>query len=140
MRAPVYGTFIVVGTIGSGIIGHRASTRNVTRDISRAVGIRVFSFWMSVAVAAWFIPAAAGMWNAERGPQIPLVAIGVVSLGYILFGIMTNPLLAPVGFGIAAAYYLPHFLAGDAALAVSAVATLAVVGLGAIWLRKSGIQ
>ena len=71
MRAPVYGTFIVVGTIGSGIIGHRASTRNVTRDISRAVGIRVFSFWMSVAVAAWFIPAAAGCGKLKGAPKYP---------------------------------------------------------------------
>ena len=42
--------------------------------------------------------------------------------------------------GIAAAYYLPRYLAGDAALAVSAVATLAVVGLGVMWFRKIGIR
>ena len=97
VRAPFYGTFIAVGTVGSAIIGRREATRNVSRDVSRAVGIRVFLFWMAVASAAWFIPAAAGMWNAERGPLIPVVAIGIVALGYILFGLMTNPALAVVG-------------------------------------------
>ena len=140
VRAPFYGTFIAVGIVGSAIIGRREATKNVSRDVSRAVGIRVFLFWMAVSSAAWFIPAAAGMWNAERGPLIPVVAIGIVALGYILFGLMTNPALAVVGVGIAAAYYLPRYLAGDAALAVSAVATLAVVGLGVMWFRKIGIR
>ena len=140
VRVPFYGAFIVVGIVGSAIIGHRAGSRNVTRDVSRAVGIRVFLFWGAVVAATLFIPAAAGMWTAEAGHNIPVVAIGIVTLGFILFGIMTDPLLAAVGFGIAAAYFLPRFLAGDAAYAVSAVATLAVVGLGAMWLRKSGIR
>ena len=39
-------------------------------------------------------------------------------LGYVLFGIMTRPALAAVGVGIAASYFLPSYLAGDAALAV----------------------
>ena len=76
----------------------------------------------------------------ELGPRIPHVAIGIVALGYILYGMMTRPALATVGAGIAAAYYVPDFLAGDAALAVSAVATLVVVGGGAAWLRRIGIR
>jgi hypothetical protein len=140
IRAPFYGVFIVVGMVGSGMIGHRAGSKNVTKEVNRAVGLRVFSFWMAVAMAAWFLPAAAGMWSPERGADIPVVAIGIVTLGYILFGIMTKPVLAGVGVGIAAAYFLPRYLAGDAALAVSAAATLAVIGVGAMWLRKTGIR
>lgn len=134
-----FGVLIVAGIVGSAIIGHRAGSRNVTREVSRAVGIRVFGFWMAVALAAWLIPAAAGMWNDQSGPRIPQVAIGIVTLGYVLYGMMTRPELAVVGVGIAAAFYLPSFLAGDAALAVSAVATLVVVG-GAAWLRRIGIR
>lgn len=136
----LFGVLIVAGIVGSAIIGHRAGSRNVSREANRAVGLRVFGFWMAVAVAAWLIPAAAGMWNDELGPRIPHVAIGIVALGYILYGMMTRPALAAVGAGIAAAYYVPSFLAGDAALVVSAVATLAVVGGGAVWLRRIGIR
>lgn len=140
VRGPIFGVVVAAGMVGSGFIGRRAARRNVTREIGRAIGIRVFSFWIAVGVAAWCIPAAAGMWTDELGPQIPHVAIGVVTLGYVLFGIMTNLVLAGIGLGIAAAYYLPDQLAGDAALVVSAVATLVVVALGALWLRKSGIR
>ena len=137
---PLFGSLIVAGIVGSAIIGHRAGNRNVSKEVNRAVGLRVFGFWMAVAMAAWLIPAVAGMWNDELGPRIPHVSIGIVSLGYILYGMMTRPVLAVVGVGIAAAYYLPSFLAGDAALAVSAVATLAVVGGGTAWLRRIGIR
>lgn len=140
IRAPVYGVLLVGGMVGSGLIGRRYGSRNVSREASRAVGLRVFFYWVSVAVAAWFIPAAAGLWSPEGAAQIPHVAIGIVTLGYVLYGIMTHAALAAVGVGIAAAYYLPDFLAGDAALPVSAVATFAVVGLGALWLHRIGIR
>ena len=96
---PLFDILIVAGIVGSAIIGHRAGSRNVSREASRAVGLRVFGFWMAVAVAAWLIPAAAGMWNDELGPRIPQVAIGMVALGYILYGMMTRPALAAVGAG-----------------------------------------
>lgn len=108
-------------------------------DNSRSAGIRVFFFWFAVMLAAFLIPAAAGMWTAEAGQNVPHVAIGIVSLGYVLFGIMTSPALAVVGAGIAAAFYLPSYLAGDIALAVSAAATLLVVALGTAWMRRSGV-
>ncbi|MDE0187893.1 MAG: hypothetical protein OXN80_02200 [bacterium] len=140
IRAPAYGVLLVGGMVGSGLIGRRYGSRNVSREAARAVGLRVFFYWMSVAVAAWLIPAAAGLWSPEGGAQIPHVAIGIVTLGYVLYGIMTHAALAAVGVGIAAAYYLPDFLAGDAALPVSAAATFAVVGLGALWLHRIGIR
>ena len=52
---------------------------------------------------------------------------------------MHRPLIAAVGVGIAAAFYVPSYLAGDAALAVSAAATLLVVALAWAWIRRSGI-
>ena len=79
------------------------------------------------------------MWNAEDGANIPYVAIGIVSLGYVLFGIMHRPVIAVVGVGIAAAFYIPGYLAGEAALVISAAATLTVAALGAVWIRKSGV-
>ena len=59
-------------------------------------------------------------------------------LGYVLFGIMHRPAIAVVGIGIAAAFYIPSFLAGDAALLVIAGATMAVVAAGWAWIRRSG--
>ena len=126
ISAPLWGVLVVAGMLGSAVIGHRA-------------GSRVFLFWLAVATAAFLVPAAAGMWNAEDGINIPYVAIGIVSLGYVLFGIMHRPVIAVVGVGIAAAFYIPGYLAGEAALAVSAAATLTVAALGAVWIRKSGV-
>ena len=136
---PVWGVLGAAGMAGSSIIGHRASKGLAAGVAARSAGIRVFSFWIAVVVSAFVITAGAGMWNEESGDQIPGVVIGVVGLGFVLFGIMTRPMLAAVGVGIAAAFYLPHHFAGDAALAVSSAATLAVALAGALWMRKSGV-
>ena len=108
-------------------------------DAIRSAGIRVFLFWLAVVAAAFLIPAAGGMWNADDGANIPRVAIGIVALGHILFGIMYRPVIAAVGVGIAVAFYVPSYLAGDAAPVVTAVAIMIVVALSAAWIRKSGV-
>ncbi len=73
------------------------------------------------------------MWTAgDAGTNIPYVAMGIVPLGYILFGIMHHP-------AIAAAFYIHSYLAGDSAEVIVAAATLIVVALGAVWIRKSGV-
>ena len=123
--------------IGNSIIGHRAGKKLSQGDTARNAGIRVFAFWMTVVAACFLIPAAAGMWNSDSGEMIPGVAVGVIALGYILFGILFRPMLAAVGAGLAASYYLPAHFAGDAALAFQGAATLAVCVLGALWLRRS---
>ena len=105
----------------------------------RNAGIRVFLFWLAVAAAAFFVPAAAGMWNEDAGSSIPGVAIGVVALGHVLFGIMHRPMIAVVGVGLAASFYIPSYLAGDAAPVVTAAGFLVVVALSAAWIRKSGV-
>ena len=80
------------------------------------------------------------MWTAgDAGTNIPYVAMGIVPLGYILFGIMHHPAIAAVGAGIAAAFYIPSYLAGDSAEVIVAAATLIVVAVGAVWIRKSGV-
>ncbi len=109
-------------------------------DAARSAGIRVFLYWLAVVIAAFLIPAAAGMWNAEDGDNIPGVTLGIVSLAYILFGIMHRPVLAAVGAGFAAAFYIPGYLLGDVAMLVSAALMLAIVALGAWWIRKSGVH
>ena len=136
----LWGVLMVPGMVGSGIIGHRAGRNIAPGNAARKAGIRVFLFWLAVVVAVFLIPAAAGMWNAENGDNIPGVAIGIVSLAYILFGIMHRLVLAAVGAGIAAAFYIPNYLLGDVAPAVSAALMLLVTVLGAWWLRKSGIH
>ncbi len=136
----LWGVLMVPGMVGSGIIGSRAGREIAPGDAARKAGIRVFLFWLAVVVAVFLIPAAAGMWNAEDGDNIPGVAIGIVSLAYILFGIMHHPVLAAVGAGIAAAFYIPNYLLGDVAPAVSAALMLLVTVLGAWWLRKSGVH
>ena len=139
ISAPLWGVLVTVGMVSSAIIGHRAGSRDAAGGAIRSAGIRVFLFWLAVVAAAFLVPAVAGMWTEEAGDKIPHVAIGIVALGHILFGIMHRPVIAAVGAGIAVAYYVPSYLAGDAAPVVTAVAFLVVVVLSAAWIRKSGV-
>jgi hypothetical protein len=137
----LWGILMVPGMVGSGIIGSRAGRKIAPGDAARKAGIRVFLYWLAVVVAVFLIPAAAGMWNAEDGDNIPGVAIGIVSLAYILFGIMHRPVLAAVGVGFAAAFYIPNYLMeGNEVMLVSAALMVVVVVLGAWWIRKSGVH
>ena len=137
----LWGILMVPGMVGSGFIGRRAGRKISPGDAARKAGIRVFLYWLAVVVAVFLIPAAAGMWNAEDGDNIPGVAIGIVSLAYILFGIMHRPVLAVVGVGFAAVFYIPNYLAdSDEVMLVSAGLMLVVVALGAWWIRKSGVH
>ena len=137
----LWGVLTVPGMVGSGFIGRRAGRKMAPGDAARKAGIRVFLYWLAVVVAVFLIPAAAGMWNAEDGDNIPGVAIGIVSLAYILFGIMHRPVLAAVGVGFAAAFYIPNYLVeGYEVMLVSAALMVVVVVLGAWWIRKSGVH
>lgn len=135
----LWGSLMVPGMVGSGFIGRRAGRRIAPGDAARSAGIRVFLYWMTVVAAMFLIPAAAGMWNAEDGENIPMVTMGIVALGYILFGIMHRPALAIIGVGFAAAFYIPNLLLGDVAMPVSGGLILAVVALGAWCIRKSEV-
>ena len=136
----LWGVLMVPGMVGSGFIGRRAGRKMAPGDAARKAGIRVFLYWLAVVVAVFLIPAA-GMWNAEDGDNIPGVAIGIVSLAYILFGIMHRPVLAAVGVGFAAAFYIPNYLVeGYEVMLVSAALMVVVVVLGAWWIRKSGVH
>ena len=137
----LWGILMVPGMVGSGFIGHRAGRKIAPGDAARSAGIRVFLYWLAVVVAMFLIPLAAGMWNGEDGDNIPGVAIGIVSLAYILFGIMHRPVLAAVGVGFAAAFYIPNYLVdGDEVMLISAALMVVVVVLGAWWMRKSGVH
>ena len=137
----LWGVLMVPGMVGSGIIGSRAGRKIAPGDAARRAGIRVFLYWLAVVVAMFLIPAAAGMRNAENGDNIPGVVLGIVSLGYILFGIMHRPVLAVVGVGFAAAFYIPNYLAdSDEVMLVSAGLMLVVVALGAWWIRRSEVH
>ena len=135
---PLWGVLATAGMIGSAIIGHRAGRESAVGGAMRSAGIRVFLFWLAVLAAAFTIPAAAGLWNADEAGRIPGVTIGIVALGHVLFGIMVRAAIAVVGVGIAAAYYIPDSLAGDAAPVVTAVAILMLVTVCAVWMRRSG--
>ena len=137
----LWGVLMVPGMVGSGFIGRRAGRKIAPGDAARSAGIRVFLYWLAVVVAVFLIPAAAGMRNAEDGDKIPGVAIGIVSLAYILFGIMHRPVLAMVGVGLAAAFYIPnHLVDGNEAMLVSAALMVVVAASGAWWIRKSGVS
>ena len=136
---PLWGGLGLVGMVASSIIGHRASRDNAEGPTATAAGLRVFAFWISVVAAAFIVPAASGLWTAEAdGAAIGGVVIGIVALGYILFGIMHHAAIALVGLGIAAAFYVPGHFAGDLSLVVSAVVTVVVVAAAWVWIRKSG--
>ena len=139
IRAPMWGGLIVVGMTASAIIGSRAGRRNMAGEAARSAGIRVFFFWLAIATAAFLIPAASELWEAGDSERIGAAAIGIASLGYILFGIMHRPIIAVIGVGIAAAYYVPALLVGDAAPLLSAVLTLGVVAVGWVLIRRSGV-
>ena len=135
---PLWFGLVIPGMIGSSIIGYRASKQNASGPSSTAAGLRVFGFWMSVVAASFVIPAASGLWTAGTDPiAIGGVGVGVVALGYILFGILHHLAIALVGLGIAASYYLPTHFAGDAAPVVSAALIIAVVAAAWVWSRKS---
>lgn len=139
--APLWGVLATAGMVGSAILGHRAGREQAAGPAVRSAGLRVFFFWLAVVLAAFLVPPAAGLWTADvSGAAVARVTVGIVALGYILFGIMHRPALAAVGAGFAAAFYLPSHLAGDAALVISAAATLLVVALGTAWIRRSGVR
>ena len=96
----LWGSLMVPGMVGSGFIGRRAGRKIAAGDAARRAGIRVFLYWLAVVVAMFLIPGATGMWNAENGDKIPGIAVGIVSLAYILFGIMYRPVLAVGGRGV----------------------------------------
>lgn len=136
----LWGVLMVPGMVGSGIIGSRAGKKIAPGNAARSAGIRVFLYWLAVVAAIFLIPLATGMWNTEDGEKIPGIVLGIVSLAYILFGIMYRPVLAAVGVAFAAAFYIPSHLLGDVAMVVSAALMLAVVGLGAWWIHKGEVH
>ena len=138
-RGPLWIVFGTPGMIGSALIGRHAGLRNADHETARNAGLRVFAFWMAVVTAAFLIPGAAGLWSADGAEKIPHVAIGIVCLGYVLFGIMHRPALAVVGVGMAAAFYIPANLGGDLAALGTGAGMLAVTVLGAAWIHKSGL-
>ena len=135
---PIWFGLAIPGMIGSSLIGYRASKQNVSGPTATSAGLRVFAFWMTVVASAFVIPGASGLWTTDAD-QVAIrgVAIGIIALGYVLFGIMHHLAIALVGLGIAASYYLPTEFGGDAGPVLSAVLILAVVAVAWVWIRKS---
>lgn len=134
----LWGGLGTVGGVCSGIIGHRASSSMATSEAARRAGIRVFYVWGSVVVAAFLLTSAAGLWNPENADNSARVFVGVIALGYVLFGIMHRPMIAVLGLAYAAAFYIPEYLLGDAALAVSGAAMVAMTAAGFTWVYRTG--
>ena len=137
---PLWGVLGTIGMIGSSILGYRAGHANSDGPTATRAGLRVFFFWMTVITAAFIIPAASGLWTFETyEPAISRVAVGIVALGYILFGIMHHKAIALMGVGIAAAHYAPSYFAGDFSNAVSAILVLTAVAIAWTWIRKTSV-
>jgi len=135
---PLWGGIGMAGGVGSGIIGHRAGQRLAAGDAARRAGLRVFFFWTSFVVGGFFILMVAGLLNADSADDATRAWIAIVALAYVLFGIITRVVIALVGLGFAAAYFVPHYLLGDAALAVTGVLSLVTFVLGFAWIRRTG--
>ena len=135
---PMWAVLGPVGGVSSSIIGRRASRKMSASEAARRAGIRVCLFWITLVVASFLLTGAAGLWNAENGLAIPRIWVGMVALGYVLFGIMHRPVIAVLGLGFAAAFYLPDYLLGDVALAVSGATMVAMTAAGFAWVRKTG--
>ena len=139
-HGPLWFGLTIPGMIGSSLIGHRASKQNATGPSATAAGLRVFGFWMTVVAASFIIPAASGLWTADSDPiAIGGVGIGIVALGFVLFGILHHLAIGLVGLGIAASYYLPAHFASDVAPVLSAALMLAIVAVAWVWIRKSRV-
>lgn len=140
ISGPLWFVLIAIGFTASSVIGSRAGQKAAPGQVARDAGLRVFLFWLAIGVAAFALPGLGGTWSSDSPElDVPRVAIGVAGLGYVLFGIMVRPMLAVIGVGLLAAYYVPSFLLDDAALAVSAALWLVVAVLGMLWVRKSGV-
>ena len=135
---PLWGIIGTPGMIGSALIGHREGARNADYATARSAGLKVFAFWMAVVAAAFLISGTAGLWSPEGAERIPHVTIGVIALGYVLFGIMHLPALALVGVGMAMAFYIPAYLAGEFATLGTGAGMLAVTVFGAAWIHRNG--
>ncbi len=139
--APIWIVMVLIGFVGSSLIGSRAGRNLADGESARRAGIKVFLFFLAVGLAAFIVPGAAGLWNEEAASSIPGVAIGIAALGYVLFGIMVRPFIAVIGVSFAAAYFVPFLLLdSDISEIVTAVAMLAIVIGGAAWLRKKGVE
>ena len=68
-----------------------------------------------------------------------LVVVGIWTLALILFGIMHRPLIAAGGAVYAAAFYIPFYLAGDVAPAISGATLLAVAAGALAWIAKKRV-
>ena len=137
---PLWGALGTIGMIGSSIFGHRAGRANSDGPTATRAGLRVFFFWMAVVAAAFIIPGASGLWTSDSDSSvISGVAVGIVALGYILFGIMHHKAIALMGVGIAAAHYAPSYFAGDFSNAVSAILVLTAVAIAWTWIRKTSV-
>ena len=137
---PLWGAIGILGMIGSTLIGHREGARNADQATARSAGLKMFAYWVAVVAAAFLISATAGLWSPEGSEKVPHVVIGVVALGYVLFGIMHIPALALVGLGMAAAFYLPAYFLGDFALLGTGAGWLAVTALGAVWIHRNELS
>lgn len=135
---PLWVILTLPGVVGSMVIGYRAGNRVSPDATMRGAGMRVFLYWMAVITAAGLLPGAAGLWSEAGADKIPFVLLGIVALGYVLFGILNRPLIAVFGLGMAAAFYVPHYLVDDAAPAVSGIASLMLLAGTFGWVRRTG--
>lgn len=134
---PLWAGIGAVGMVGSMVIGRRANQSLAAGRAARSAGIRVLVYWLSVATVAGLLPGAAGLWNEVGAENIPRVLVGVIALGYVLFGIMHRPAIAVAGICLAAVFYIPSYFVGDAAPAVTGLATVALIPFAVAWMRKS---
>lgn len=83
------------------------------------------------------LPDAAGMWTSDApAANMSRAVVGIIGLGYVLFGIRVRPMLAVIGVGIVAAFFVPSYLFDAATPSVTTVLTMAVSLAGMLWLRK----
>ncbi|WP_419554721.1 hypothetical protein [Candidatus Poriferisodalis sp.] len=135
---PLWAGLTLPGVIGSMTIGYRAGRALSTGAAMQSVGIRVFLYWMAVVTAAGLLPGAAGLWNETRAENIPYVLVGVIALGYVLFGILHRPVIAVFGLGYAVSFYLPHYIFDDIAPAISGIAMFTLLAATFVWVHRTG--
>lgn len=139
IRAPLWFGLVAVGMVASALIGDRAGRKTGAGGAAKSAGIRTFFFWLTIAVAAFVMPAALGLWEEGDGGATGGVSIGIAMLGFILFGIMHRPIIAVLGLVFLAAYFVPYRVAGDNALLISAVLMAITAAAGWAIIRRSDV-
>lgn len=138
--AAVWGALTALGLAAGTVIRLRAARGRPPSEGARKLIVRVVGFWAAVLVAAFVIPALAGLYAFETDQDVLTVmriVVGIAVLGYIMFGVLfASAVFMAVGAAFGIAFYLSSLITADWWLLLAGGAMAAVFLAGAFWSRR----